>query len=110
MYQQYRHLVEKFRLEMNTDRYEDVPNSEVRCETVSNVKQEQIEYGSVSFQPENTPSAKREQPYDTAVMKQENTGSDRQDQEDYSSHQSKGIYSFYFHSNLIYSSFSPFCI
>jgi hypothetical protein len=95
---------------MNTDRYEDVPNSEVRCETGSNVKQEQIEYGSVSFQPENTPSAKREQPYDTAVMKQENTGSDRQDQEDYSSHQSKGIYSFYFHSNLIYSLFSPFSI
>lgn len=78
----------------NTDRNEDVPNIEVKCETGASVKQEQSEYGHISFQPEDIPSTKREQPDDTTVMKQENVGNDKQDQEDDSSHQSKGIYSF----------------
>jgi hypothetical protein len=76
----------------NTDRTEDMNNSEVICERGSNVVQQQSEYGPVSFQPENTPSAQREQPDDTSVMSQENMESDKQDQEDDSSHQSKGIY------------------
>jgi hypothetical protein len=85
--------VEKFRLEMkNTDRNEDMSTSEVMCERGSNVQQEQSEYGPLSFQPENTPSAQREQPNDTSVMKQENMESDKQDQEDDSSQQGKGIY------------------
>jgi splicing factor 4 len=89
-YQQYRQLVEKFRMEMKTtDRNEDMPNSEVICERGSNVQQEQSEYGPPSFQPENTPSAQREQPDDTNVMKQEDMESDKQDQENDSSHQSK---------------------
>jgi len=75
-----------------TDRNEDMPNSEVICERGSNVQQEQSEYGPPSFQPENTPSAQREQPDDTNVMKQEDMESDKQDQENDSSHQSKGIY------------------
>jgi len=76
----------------NADRSEDMPNSEVMCERGLNVQQEQSEYGSSSFQPENTPSAQREQPDDTNVIKQENVESDIQDQENDSSHQSKGIY------------------
>jgi len=76
----------------NADRNEDMPNSEVICERGSDVQQEQSEYGSPSFQPENTPSAQREQPDDTSVMKQEDMDSDKQDQENDSSHQSKGIY------------------
>ena len=85
--------MEKFRLEMkNTDRNEDMPNSELICERGSNVQQGQSEYGTVSFQSENSPTAQREQPDDTSVMKQENMESDKQDQEDDSSHQSKGIY------------------
>jgi len=76
----------------NADRNEDMPNSEVICERGSNVQQEQSEYGLLSFQPENTPSAQREQPDDMSVMKQETMESDKQDQEDDSSHQSKGIY------------------
>jgi hypothetical protein len=87
--------VEKFRLEMkNTDGKGDVPNSELKVETDSHVKQEQSEYGPVSFEPESTPSTKREQPHDTTLMTQGNIGNDKQDQEDDSSQQSKGIYSF----------------
>jgi len=76
----------------NADRNEDMPNSEVMCERGSNVQQEQSEYGPPNFQPENTPSAQREQPDDTSVMKQEDMESDKQDQENDSSHQSKGMY------------------
>ena len=87
--------MEKFRLEMkNTDRNEDMPNSEVKCETGANVQQEQSEYGPLNFQPENTSSTQIEQPDDTSAVKQENMESDKQDQEDDSSHQSKGIYGF----------------
>jgi len=68
-----------------------MPNSEVICERGSNVQQGQSEYGPLSFQPEDVPSAQREQPNDTSVMKQENMESDKQDQEDDNSLQSKGI-------------------
>ena len=84
----------------NTDRNEDMPNSEVICERGSNVQQEQSEYGPLSFQPENTPSAQREQPNDTSVMNQEKMESNKQDQEDDTSHQSKGIYGLILHFNI----------
>jgi hypothetical protein len=69
-----------------------MPSSEVICERGSNMQQEQSEYGPPTFQPENTPSAQREQPKDAGVMNQENMESDKQDQADDNSYQSKGIY------------------
>jgi hypothetical protein len=71
------------------DRNEDMPSSEVICERGS---KEQSEYGPQTFQPENSPSAQREQPDDASVMKQENMESDKLDQVDDNSYQSKGIY------------------
>jgi hypothetical protein len=62
------------------------------------VKQEQNEYGAVSFQPESssviTESIKREHPDDMTPVKQENARSSTKDQEDDSSHHSEGIYTF----------------
>jgi hypothetical protein len=98
-YLQYRQLVEKFRMEMkSTSVSEDASNNEIKDEAGVCVKEEQNEYGPVSFQSESssvvTASTKTEHPDDMTPVKQENARSSRQDQEDDNSHHSEGIYTF----------------
>jgi hypothetical protein len=95
VYLQYRQLVEKFRTEMkSTNRSENTLNSEVKDDRVACERQEQNEYGPISFQPESTTTIKREQAVDKTSVKQEDVRTGRQDQEDDNSHQSEGIYNF----------------
>jgi hypothetical protein len=82
----------------STNISEDAPNSEVKDDPGACVKQEQNEYGHVSFQPESsltvTASTKGEHPDDKTPIKLENVRSARQDQEDDNSYHSEGIYNF----------------
>jgi hypothetical protein len=74
----------------STDISEDAPNNEGKDEPGACVKQEQIECGPVSLQPESslvaTAATERE-----LSDKQENATDCRQEQEDDSAHHSEGI-------------------